>query len=487
MKIKKKLVTVSFILFLQSCTTSRPEINKAQIFPLNNYSQNIQRFINPNSPDYNIPLISNNVILEKENAYKEHFFGEQSPWSDSFVSGILNKQNTDSIYSVEKFLFQKYRENCDTDNPKSFATNLKPYTCDWFDNQILRNMDLNQFEQKLFFYKNNRAIATNNISARTFPTNSPLFYDYRLAGEGYPFDMLQVSSIWVGTPLYIVGKSKDKEWSLVLTNSGFVTWVPSNKIALASEKFIFEYQENVKKHGLRVVTQPHSPIINNSGKIELRAYTGSLFPGQQQEETNKVFFPISLENGYAKFITAKINEDKVSIFPLSSSPKNFVNVIQPLLGRPYGWGGLYYYNDCSQELRNIFSVFGIWLPRNSAYQYQEGKMIDLSNYSTQERLEALSKLGRKFVTLVYIKGHIMLYIGNFNNAPLVHNNIWGLKPADNSYRSIIGQSSLIPLLSSYPENPELISIADDKYRPKFIITYLDELPNNGDSVAKVLK
>ncbi|WP_130607869.1 hypothetical protein [Fluviispira sanaruensis] len=91
---------------------------------------------------------------------------------------------------------------------------------------------------------------------------------------------------------------------------------------------------------------------------------------------------------------------------------------------------MYFFNDCSLELKSIFSTFGIWL--------------------------------------------LMLYIGNYNNSPWVFNNIWGFRSADNSYRSIIGQSSLIPLLKYYPEDSELISIADDKYRDNFIITHLDE-------------
>ncbi|KAB8033748.1 SH3 domain-containing protein [Fluviispira multicolorata] len=474
----KKISLLIIMLLMQSCSSTQNEKNRVQVFPLNNYSQNLNTYINSESNDYDTPLIKKWVQLEKANIYKERLFGNQSPWSKEFVINSINKKTPDDIFSIENFLFQKFRENCDTKNPKSFSLNFKPYTCSWFDNKILSNMNLTKYNKYIEFDFNNRAIAINNISARTLPTNSPLFYSYRQAGEGYPFDMLQVTSIWTGTPLYIVGKSQDKKWSLVLTNSGFVTWVPSNKIALASEQFISQYLESVNENGLRVIIQPDTSIINNSGKIVQIGYTGSVFPGQHIERKNKIFYPIALKNGFAKLQLGRIHSDKIAIFPLESTPKNFVKVINPLLGRPYGWGGLYYFNDCSQELKAIFSAFGVWLPRNSAAQYQEGITLDLSALSTKERLNSLSKLGRKFVTLVYIQGHIMLYIGNYNNEPWVHNNIWGFKPADNSYRSIIGQSSLIPLLSYYPENPELISIADEKLRPKFIITYLDELFEN---------
>ncbi|WP_186643900.1 SH3 domain-containing protein [Fluviispira vulneris] len=470
----KKISLLIFVFLIQSCHITNNGKNRVQIFPLTNYAQNLNYYIDPKSNDYNSPLLQNAIQQEKVDAYKERFFGEQSPWAKEFVINAINKPSPKDILSIENLLLEKFKAECDTKHPKSFSFNFRPYTCAWFENKIKPNLNLTQFNKYLDFNPENRAIAVENISARSLPTNSPLYFNYNQVGEGYPFDKLQITSIWLGTPLYIVGKSKDKKWSLILTNSDIVTWVPSYSIARVSCEFIERYKKIVVKNGLRVIIQPETPIKNNLGKIVNIGYTGSLYPGQYLNNINKIFYPVMLKNGYAKLKVAKINQGKIAFFPLVATPKNFVNVINPLLGRPYGWGGLYFFNDCSLELKAIFSTFGIWLPRNSAEQSKEGVMLNLSSLGTQERLEALAKYGRKFLTLVYIQGHIMLYIGNYNNTPWIHNNIWGFRPEDNSYRSIIGQSSLMPLLKYYPENPELISIANDKYRDKFIITYLDE-------------
>ena len=119
--------------------------------------------------------------------------------------------------------------------------------------------------------------------------------------------------------------------------------------------------------------------------------------------------------------------------------------------------------------------FGIFLPRNLLPQSLSGKRIDLSHYSTNERLNYLMKYGKLFKNLVYIKGHIMLSVGNADwhgrTVPIIYHNIWGLRPVAPQSRSIIGQSVFLPLLSQYPEVPELESLAS---KPLFIITYLDQ-------------
>lgn len=121
--------------------------------------------------------------------------------------------------------------------------------------------------------------------------------------------------------------------------------------------------------------------------------------------------------------------------------------------------------------------FGIFLPRNSLPQSLSGKRIDLSHYSTDQRLAYLIKYGQPFKTLVYIKGHIMLYIGNADwqgggrTVPVIYHNVWGLRPAVPPSRSIIGQSIFMPLLAQYSDAPELKSLAS---KSLFIITYLDQ-------------
>jgi hypothetical protein len=66
-------------------------------------------------------------------------------------------------------------------------------------------------------------------------------------------------------------------------------------------------------------------------------------------------------------------------------------------------------------------------------------------------------------TLIYIGGHVMLYLGNTTRdgqvVPVVYQDVWGLRPADNSRRAVIGGSVILPLLLHIPEDPSLQSLA----------------------------
>src|SRR5690606_3490716 len=128
--------------------------------------------------------------------------------------------------------------------------------------------------------------------------------------------------------------------------------------------------------------------------------------------------------------TGLINTNASSIMPLKASPKNLVKIINQLKNRPYGWGGAFFFNDCSQEMKSIFAPFGIWLPRNSAQQAQLSSTLNLSKNNIDERISLLKEKGHPLMTLIYIGGHVMLYIGNKdidNNkaAVITYQNVWG--------------------------------------------------------------
>jgi cell wall-associated NlpC family hydrolase len=159
-------------------------------------------------------------------------------------------------------------------------------------------------------------------------------------------------------------------------------------------------------------------------------------------------------------------------------------VLKALIGRPYGWGNMNFDNDCSSELQSIFAAFGVWLPRHSSTQMSAGHMIDLSASTPAERLDYLSRHGEAMRTLVYIGGHVMLYLGKASVdghvVPIVYQDIWGLQPADDSRRAVIGGSVILPLLLRYPEDPSLESLAAT---PTFEISILG-MPVSGAPVPE---
>ena len=168
-------------------------------------------------------------------------------------------------------------------------------------------------------------------------------------------------------------------------------------------------------------------------------------------------------NAHARIRTATLPATQIAAVPLAATPRHLAMLMKALIGRPYGWGNMLFYNDCSSELQSIFAAFGVWLPRHSSAQMAAGEMTDLSALAPGERLATLMREGKPMRTLVYIGGHVMLYLGTTrfdgHDAPLVYQDIWGLRPANNSRRAIIGGSVVLPLLLRIPEDPSLQSLA----------------------------
>jgi hypothetical protein len=135
--------------------------------------------------------------------------------------------------------------------------------------------------------------------------------------------------------------------------------------------------------------------------------------------------------------------------PLKLTPFNIAKMANELINEPYGWGGLYRNRDCSALIKDMFSPFGIWLPRNSADQAREGgAFIDLSDLSPEDREMMILKYGVPYLTLIWRKGHIMLYIGSYQGTPLIFHNFWSVRTKDSLGREgkiIVGHAAITTL------------------------------------------
>lgn len=481
-----KFYSIFLAIFLITTSVIAIEV-PITLFPLEKYSQNINDWINPEDPDYNKPLMSASDQKNRLDKYYNYYYATdnnaKSPWSSEHVT-----KNAKFPYS-EQELINKYANSTKTDQEKiGYGENFIPYTDQWIKN-IITNMNLSQFES-LTYNPNNRGIAVRNLHARNIPTNDPYFYKFSLPGEGYPFDNLQESAVWAGTPVYIIGETLDKQWYLVLTPRfiGGVNsyWVDSTGIAKTSEDFIETYQKHAKQK-MVAITRTNVSVLDANKQYQFNAYVGAVFPGADNSDdgtTIKAFIPIADTQHNAQIAVTELSNKDAAIMPLTLTPHNFATVISTLLGRPYGWGNMYFYNDCSAEMQNLYTPFGILLQRNSNSQEKSGKMlVDKSSANMQERLDYLMNNGKKFTTIVSIGGHVMAYIGNYPNPnsdthelmAMTYQNIWGLRPASSS-RTIIGQAVLFPLLPTYPEDPNLTSLAARKF---FKLVYLaDDNPEN---------
>ncbi len=437
-------------------------------FSIQAYTQNISEYLPADASDYATPLLKPGYQASQLEQFYKHYYASDSsglsPWSEVMVKSVLPFVKKIQLKRLEEFDNQNKAPA-----ERHYAENFKEHDEAWLAN-IRQNMDLDTLDGAEF-NENNKAIATSNTFARVLPDAAPDFFHASLPGEGFPFDNLQESVIWSGTPLYILSISNDKAWSLVLTPDAYFAWVKSSDVAFVSSKFIQRWQAIAQK-GLIAITKTDTSVFDTQQHFQFKGYIGSVFPlVKKQGQNTVILIPVKNEHQQAIMREGIVNSQAVSLMPLLASKKNMAKIFQELQNRPYGWGGAFFFNDCSQEMKSIFTPFGIWLPRNSAQQAQFSASLDLSTDTLDERMEKLKAKGHPLMTLIYIEGHVMLYVGNYKNQVMTYQNLWALAPANRDKRYVVGQSLFLPLLKYYPENPDVVSLASKRL---FKLVYLDE-------------
>ena len=462
--------------------------SNVRIFPLHNYSQDADFWLNPSAASYTKNLLDAKYQAKRFMQLKHNYYGtdanSHSPWSATYISSVLKNDNY--IKALQEERFAEYDnesiEDSDVaansrkqighsnvlansveqiDQSRFYGINFQSYNKAWF-NKLYQNLNIEQFKH-LSYNVGNRGIVVTNLAMRSLPTSDPFFHDYRIAGEGYPFDNLQQTTAYAGTPAYVLGYTLDKAWSLILT-SDYIGWVDSSGVAMADTKFVTKWQEKAYT-SLVGISKSNIGIQNQYGQYVFSGFVGMLFP-QNKLKSNKleILIPEKLANGGAQIAVTSIARDSAVVLPLPASTENFATIIKALQGRPYGWGGYSLYNDCSAEMKALFVMFGIALPRNTRYQAETGVITDLSGMNETDRLNTVMQKAKPLLTLIYIKGHILLYVGNYKGSngkefPLSYQNMWGLKPRDQSYRLVVGKSVFFPLLPTYPEDGNVVSHA----------------------------
>lgn len=444
-------------------------------FPISAYSQNSNDYVSPETDDYGKSLLSPEYQTRQLKQFFNHYYSSNpqglSPWSEQMVISVLPL-----VQKIESEILDDFNNQNKSNEEKHYAENFKEHDQIWWK-KIKENMNLNSLAASEF-KEENRAISITNTSARALPDGAPDFFHASLPGQGFPFDNLQESAIWAGTPLYVLSVSRDKAWSLVLTPDGYFSWVKSNDIAYASSDFIQKWQQTAYR-GLVAITQTEASIVDERQHFLLTGYIGSVFPlFKQTKQKTYLFIPVKNKHNQATIKLGIVDNSAGNKMPLPASAQNIVKIIDQLKNRPYGWGGAFFFNDCSQEMKSIFTPFGIWLPRNSAQQAGLSSSVDLSKNTIDERLSLIKEKGHPLTTLIYIRGHVMLYVGTNKDDAITYQNAWGMSPENRDKRYIIGQSLFIPLLKYYPENPDISSPAG---RPVLQLVYLDELDLKSDS------
>lgn len=391
---------------------------------LNKVPQNNLAFVQKNQAKQK--LISNENATKLRTDYLKKFY---LPWTAPFTwqskTGIRN--NISKIINTYKH------------NP-GWGANQNLHTKTWADD-IERNLNLDNYPNK-----QQRAITIRITALRALPADSPSFSDWDIAGKGYPFDNLQTAYLGANIPLYILHTTLDKQWDLVITPYNCYGWIKSLDLATVDGKFVDTWRQN------RYVTalQDEKPLLDLQQHYRTSTEIGAIYPLIKATPLfYRVLTTTSDTHGKAQLISAKLSKNTAQIWPLKLTKQNIAFLANNFLDNPYGWGDLYNYRDCSETIRSLFAPFAVWLPRNSAAQAETGKFISLKDLDNEQKQNLILKLGKPFTTLIWMPGHIMLYVGEKNGKIYVFHNPWGIHTVNyfggESGRAVIGRTVITPL------------------------------------------
>lgn len=441
MTIRNILLLIIPFLFI-SCTTKTITIEKKELdkkvltkkklpqqkLPIE-YTINDLKIISQNPSHYisNITKITKYKQSTYNKKFNNRFF---KPWSLKNISRSKKESTWEFLYKNKTMYGHNYR----IIKKKQFQK--------WIDNSNFKKY--NTVKQN--------AITIRNSNLRVFPTSKPMFLDPKIAGEGFPFDYNQNSSIKINNPLFISHFSKDKAWAFVESNFT-VGWISVRDIAFVDKKTIHKFKNN----NYFIAIDDNFPIYKK-GIFKDIVKLGTIFP---RTNSNK-YMVISRGETFKGYIsTINIQDKNIAKKPLPYTAKNIAKITSKLLGEGYGWGGLFNTRDCSSMTRDFFSIFGIYLERNSSGQVSNGKYISFKKLTNKEKKKLIIKIGKPFLSLIYLKGHVVLYIGHKDNEPIVFQNIWGVKTIEKDGkqgRQIVGKA----IISSLEPGKELKNRYDQK-------------------------
>ena len=289
------------------------------------------------------------------------------------------------------------------------------------------------------------AITTQNASIRAFPT------DIFLTNTVGKYDYMQETGVNYYEPLIVLWDSKDGEWSFVQTYD-YNGWMRKDSFGLCSKE-IFDSLVNDIKNG-------DNQVFNKTGKFFLDINTtGTMFALEEYvepEDANadniadienllvtfrmgtqipykdgKFTWVFRNEKGEAEFMSLEriysgmVNDSFIAdyILPVQKfTTNNLLYRANEALGTPYSWGdsdenGM----DCSSTLQGLFKCFGIIIPRNSSQQIKlSANIVNLSEMSLTGKLDTITDL--PMGSILYMPGHVMMYLGEYNGIPyIIHN------------------------------------------------------------------
>ncbi|MFC4765082.1 C40 family peptidase [Dyella koreensis] len=303
-------------------------------------------------------------------------------------------------------------------------------------------------------------MVVHRVSLRNFPTSLRAF-----PGKGLQdFESFQESTVFPGDPVVIAHTSRDGQWFFIVS-SRYAAWVERSAIAEGSADEVFSHAEKtpyrvVTGDKVRTVFTPEAPAVS-----ELQLDMGTRVPlanlppdqpvnGEGAYASWALELPVRAPDGSLHFQSALLQrtvDSRADYLPLTRA--NIIRQAFKFLGERYGWGHLYNGRDCSGFVSDVYRSMGVQMPRNSGDQ-AKSPVLQHRLFTAEDdhaaRMKALSEA--QVGDLIYIPGHVMMFLGRVDGEPYVIQDVGGLVFRDGTGKmrwtktNEVSVTPLLPLL-----------------------------------------
>ncbi|MCY0880498.1 MAG: NlpC/P60 family protein [Firmicutes bacterium] len=296
-------------------------------------------------------------------------------------------------------------------------------------------------------------VAVTRAALRSWPTSLAVF---RQAGD-FDFDQLQQTRIHHWEFVWILGESQDQEWYLV-QSSIYRGWVRQEEIAGMDGTLADRVKQLLTGDSLvvgqpGVMTEP-APLARDfaphpldwAALIPYRTDPPKQWDHQSAQDHVMIYWPIRQKDGSLSIQQRWVNDGPGlhrSYYP--TTRRHLLQQAFTLLGQRYGWGDSFDRHDCSSFIMDSYRQIGVFLPRNSRAQAEAGTPKILLSGDRAARMQQLSVQALPG-DLLFMPGHIMIYLGQWQERPYVLHAFVGYREQKDSADTVwMNQVAVFPL------------------------------------------